>query len=671
MQTGRKYNKTLTSTQGQGLSQSAASNQKNVQPDRFTTATAGNVHYKGEDDSSTVLTGPGGGDYVATPQINPERFGYFAASGSRFEINDAVGSERVEIVHHSGAAITIDPDGAVYLSSTSARGAGISAPKGDVYISAGGDLVYKGTGSVTIDTAGDATWNVGGTLNIRAGAYKLTTQTMDETIDGSASRSVTNDQSVVVGGINRKTVASDDREQVSGKKIVDVAGSYNNKTDGDYTSDVGGKSSHTIAGDHLLSTQGDTSIKSGGSSYVDSGIANRLRAGTDTLIHSGAQIAQRAGSIVTIDGGTHIGLTAAGNLVAQGQNVALASGALTQLSSVGTIKAMGSIIDISGTSTKLHGGTLSVVGGTTTIGSPGPITIATPMIIGPVPTGAAGSATPIVDVGSPVTAPAAPEGPTAPKAPEEAQTPAVNDVVDELTSARKYPEYTGNGVTEGAGRALVGMTSNDTEPQAEDVYNEYSSKNTGNINPSYPGGSYDTLPEEPVNRSEDIQSEQPETSVPSRHNLNTKISKYFTLAELVNANHSGKIPPDMWDEVVKMHILLAVNVLDPLKEKFPDMIITNAWRNSRPNHITGRAADIVCQSRSMTIHAEMARFARDNLPVDQVLLEKNDTGKSHLHLRVSPAGQKGNPVVITCGDKKCISKTPGIDVEYLVRRGTK
>jgi len=604
METGRKYNKTITANEGQGLSNSATVNHKTVAPQQAFVATSENLQYQGEDDSMTTLTGPGGGDYVSSSENAPHRWGHTAPSGTRVEINDSGGKERVEIVHHTGAAVVIDPDGAIYLTSSSERGAGLSAPFGDYFISAGGDVVIKAGGSLTVSTPGDLNLNVGGTLTIAAAAYALQTKVMDEVIDGSASRAVTNDQSTVIGGIDRKTVAGDSREQVTGNKIVDISGNSTNRVDGDISTDVGGNNTSKIGGNNSLSVGGDNSIASSGNATLSSESDMNLVASGDA------------------------------NLTGEGQ---------ATVYSGGPVKLTGSEVNASPAVDRAlwadeaaQAGLAAVLGGG----------------IGLKPPEKGGSAGSGAEV----------------QQPTEAQTVDADDIVDSLTSARKYPEYPGNGVLESANHTSYSMVSYDQTPQAEDVYNEYSGINRGNINPFYSGGSYDYLPDTPINRSPDIASIDPGISVPARHNNNAKISKYFTLGQIVNAKHSHKIPPSRWESVVQNHIFAAYNVLDPIKAKFPDVLVTSAYRSNSSNHITGRAIDLVVESRSLTRHAEIARFARDNLPVDQVFIERNASGKTHVHLRVSQTGAKTTPVVLTCADPKCQNSTPGINVEFLARK---
>lgn len=603
MEGGRKYNKSLTTVTGDGLTNTSTNNSKMVEPREVVVQGANNHRYNGEDDSHPLLSGAGGGDYSSEKEANPFKWGGVSPSGSRIEINDESGTERIQIVHHSGAAVTIDPDGAVYIVSESARGAGIGAAKGDFYVSAGGDVVVRGASSVTVDTPGDMTINVGGTLTINAGAYALITRTMDETVDGSAVRHVTNDQQVVIGGIKRDTIAGDSREQVTGNKIVDVSGTSTTRVDGNTTLDVGGTLTNTSKGNQTCSTSADMRTVSSGKSRHEAGGKMEVTSGGGTTVS-----------------GPYVHNTASGEVILKGGSVH---------SNPPIDRAF---------HTRQSENTLLAI-------APG------------------GSMLPTPDLKS-----ADQINPDAAGTAKEAQTVAANDIVDELTSARKYPKYPMNGVLEAANATGYGTIEYDKTDQAQEVFDEYSGKNVGNANPSQSGGSYDTLDESPVNRPNNIESVQPDGDPPARADGSQKLSKYFTLGQFTGAKYSHPIPQSVWKKVVKNHMLLAVNVLDSIKEKFPDIIITSAYRANSPNHVTGKAIDIVTSSRSLTVHAEIARYARDNLPVDQVFLERNTSGRTHVHLRVSEAGQKSTPRVMTCGDPQCNSKTPGIDVEWLGRK---
>lgn len=607
MQPGRNNNKkSLGLTQG--LTNSASSTRGGATIERVQVQTANHIGYSGEGDSHKTLSGAYDGAYVSGSGQHTNRWGYTSHSGTKIEIDDAPGAGSITIAHQSGSGMVVDPDGSVFVSTTSKRGGGFAAPRGDFYISASGDLVIKGDASISVSTTGDLTINVGGTFNVKCAAYNIITKSMEETIDGSASRTVVNDQSTIIGGINRISVAGDMRQQVSGSLVEDVAGKYTNRVDGDSSNHVGGKADYVSKGKTNIDASADLSIK------------------TST------------------------------NLSVSADNTTISSNDATILSSTGSTSVRGQSVKVSGQSASMDGAAVTITGGSMTISAP-VVNIPTNILNAPIPTGSGGSGgSPAIE--SPTTA-------TAPSSTSEAQTADANDIVDSITSARKYPKYIGNGVLESADETAVGMISHDQSPQAQEVFDEYSGANQGNSNPSYVGGSYDTLPETPVNRDPSLGIVDPGIEVPSRNNPGTKISKYFTLGQLANASPNWTIPASIWEQIVSQHILLATNVLDKLKEAFPDMIITNVYRGNSSNHRTGRAVDIVCPSRSLTKHAEMARFARDNLPVDQVFLERNTSGRTHVHLRMGP----GSPHVMTCRDSKCYVNTPGINVEWLSRKG--
>lgn len=604
MESGRLYSKQQTSTHGTNVTNSAAHAYKHVEVPTHLATTSNNLEYSGEDDSQKVLTGAGGDGSSGTGDATPVRHGYIAPSGSRFEINDSAGSERIDMVHHTGAGIAIEPDGSTFVVSQSKRGLGVSAPFGDVFITAGGDIVINGSASISVKTTGDLNLDVGGTFNLRCQDYKVVTKSSNVTVDGSAITNVTNDSSLVIGGISRTTVAGDMREQVSKNRIIDTGVNQTTRVGGELAQDVTGKATYKTGGAQETSIGGGHSIAVTGESKISSSGNSDIYSGADVKMTAGGTANVKAGGPVKLDG---------------------------------SIVNASPYVDLA----KWSDETEQAAKATVIAGSVG----AKPSVQGAA-SASAGSVS----------------------APSDAQVMESEDIVDTLTSARKYPDYPGNGVTESANATGLGTIEHDKTSQAQEVMDEYSGGNQGNINPSQQQDSYDNLPEQPVNRDENIAATDPGTSVPSEHDLGAKISKYFTLGQLIRAKSSHRIPPSKYDSVVKNHILAATNVLDPIKEKFPDVLVTSAYRGNSKNHITGRAIDIVVESRSMTKHAEIARFARDNLPVDQVFIEKNTSGRTHIHLRVSPAGSKVTPTVLTCGDPDCNSKVPGINVAWLGRR---
>lgn len=605
MQSGRLYNKQNTSVHGTNTSDSSSQSFKHIDIPDIPVATTGNLQYAGEEDSVNVLSGAGGEGDVGTDEVSPHRWGHVTPSGSRIEINDTAGGEVIDIVHRSGSGVAIGTDGSIHIVSKSQRGAGISAPFGDVFISASGDIVIKGGSSLTVQTAGDLNLDVGGTFQTSCTNYNLITKSYSATIDGASTTSITNDSSVVVGGIERKTVAGDAREQVTGKKIID--------TGSDFTTRVGGNTTISTEKNQTFTATGESKVTSKGNGVLYSGTNLNITAIGNGSFYSGST------GYITTGGATHI---------SAGGEVKLTGSAVTSNPPI-NLALWADESNQAGQATILAG----------VIGSR------------PVPTSASSA-----DAASQAEVKAA-------------EVMDAKDIVDTLTSARKFPEYPGNGVTESASATGLGLISHDQMSGARGVFNEYSGGNQGNAYPSQSQGSYDFLPEDPVNRDPNISAVETDQQVPAATDLSAKISKYFTIGQLINGTTTKWRPsPDRWERVTRNGILLANNVLDPIKERFPDILVTSWYRTNSGNHITGRAIDIVVESRSMTKHAEIARFARDNLPVDQVFIEKNTSGRTHVHLRVAGAGAKVKPTVITCGDPDCISKVPGINVEWLGRR---
>lgn len=625
----RKVSKQTTAI-GNGVDTSIT-NTVAIAPPLKTTSTTGsrNPHYEGETDSETPLMNTMDGIGTVNGTKLGQKYGWVSPTGSSLLLDSNAGGDVLQLTHHSGATVRIDPDGGVYLTSSSAKGVGISAPFGDAYMDASGDIAIKGS-SLSFNTSGDATFNVGGTFNIAADSYKLSTNVMDEVIDGTASRSVTNDSSEIVGGIKRSTVAGDRMDQTSGNQMNHVGGNKNTYVTGNQEYDITGQQTVTAQGSAVYSSQGTQSFLSEGKAILSSQDSLDVVSAENTIV-DGNTIQVRSTDVAVFSGG----------------NGAYITGSTTTVSSTGAVEIIG------GSSAKVSAPVSSMHGATVTIG--------TGTLLAPTPSGS-----PSVSLSSPASVIAA-EGAYTVEGPEEAVIIPPEDIVDELTSVRKYPEFPNNAKRQSADGGSIYTVAHDQTNSARAVYKEYSSKNYGSANP-VSTESYGTIPEvSSGERKENITSVDPDISVPTRGNSSSKISRYFTLGQIINAKHSHKIPTSIYDQIVKNHIFAAYNVLDPIKEKFPDLIITSAYRSNSSNHRTGYAIDMVVASRSLEVHAEIARFARDNLPVDQVYLEKN-TNRTHVHIRATRKSGV-TPVTLTCADPACDTNTPGISVEYLTRRG--
>lgn len=84
------------------------------------------------------------------------------------------------------------------------------------------------------------------------------------------------------------------------------------------------------------------------------------------------------------------------------------------------------------------------------------------------------------------------------------------------------------------------------------------------------------------------------------------------------------------DQIVCNLANLAQNIWEPLKAKYPDVFITNSFRegNGQEQHGTGQAMDIQFHGLSSNKYLERAQWIKANLPFDQLLLECTTGGKN-------------------------------------------
>jgi hypothetical protein len=93
-----------------------------------------------------------------------------------------------------------------------------------------------------------------------------------------------------------------------------------------------------------------------------------------------------------------------------------------------------------------------------------------------------------------------------------------------------------------------------------------------------------------------------------------------TLAQL--NEHSSSVPNA--NAVVNNLAALALNVIEPIKAKYPDALITNSYRQgltSSSQHNTGQACDLQFRGVSAHDYYNIAVWISKNIPYDQLLLE--------------------------------------------------
>lgn len=136
-----------------------------------------------------------------------------------------------------------------------------------------------------------------------------------------------------------------------------------------------------------------------------------------------------------------------------------------------------------------------------------------------------------------------------------------------------------------------------------------------------------------------------------------QLSRNFTLGQLTLAPFVD-FPHPVRDfngltagQIVANLKLLAINCLDLTRDKYPDMRITNTFRdndppqylNARNQHPKGQAADLVFRNTSKREYFNIAQWMKNNLPFDQLLLEWRGgrPNPSHwIHISYNPAGNR-------------------------------
>lgn len=139
---------------------------------------------------------------------------------------------------------------------------------------------------------------------------------------------------------------------------------------------------------------------------------------------------------------------------------------------------------------------------------------------------------------------------------------------------------------------------------------------------------------------------QDQTSFPPT----TQLSKFFILGDLTGADGVVAQLGLLEDDIVYRLQLLAVNVLDPIKQKYPDMLIADGFRISnsgKSQHEMGEAVDIVFLNITPAELYERAVWIRDNVAYDQLILNWTNLAGNEPWIHVSFVGTTRRREVFT------------------------
>lgn len=133
---------------------------------------------------------------------------------------------------------------------------------------------------------------------------------------------------------------------------------------------------------------------------------------------------------------------------------------------------------------------------------------------------------------------------------------------------------------------------------------------------------------------------------------NFRLSKHFNLGNLLVGNSGSALVPQAGlteNSIVCNLKTLCVNVLDKVKDKYPDMRISSGFRiltegNTVSEHNIGAAADLIFDKRDFSEYKDIAQWMVSNVPFRQLLLEYRFNGKElaatwiHVSLQLDGGG---------------------------------
>lgn len=194
-----------------------------------------------------------------------------------------------------------------------------------------------------------------------------------------------------------------------------------------------------------------------------------------------------------------------------------------------------------------------------------------------------------------------------------------------------YNALEGRYNTDSAARRLI------AEPRVPDVVDEHSSETGENPNiSSIEAGNTNVAGVEQV------------TLTDGSIDYNLQLSTHFKLGDVsknavfghrIRAQHGLEV-----EDIINNLKVIAVNVLDPIKEQYPNMFITSGFRpaSGTSQHERGQACDMQFSGVSRAEYYDIALWVRENIPHDQFLLEYQSGGSGNpwLHISCKDSGNR-------------------------------
>jgi len=173
-----------------------------------------------------------------------------------------------------------------------------------------------------------------------------------------------------------------------------------------------------------------------------------------------------------------------------------------------------------------------------------------------------------------------------------------------------------------------------------------------------PPATFDGQPKEEANISND-QKDTPELrdcieiSLPINYNI--RISENYTIANLSTRAlfpHEIRAQGGLSEQQIVCNLqALSQNILEPLRKEFGSFRINSGFRlgSGRSQHNKGQALDIQEPTWSAKKHLEVAKWAAQNLPVDQIICEHGRSVWVHISFDPNKTKQRGQQLTMIGG----------------------
>ena len=548
-------------------------------------------------------------------------------SGHIQEFDDTPGHERIHEYHRSGTFYEVHPDG-TRVSKIVGDGYEIVHGKkevrvrGNVNVFVDGDASLYVRGNMDAQVDENLKFNVGKNIDFHAGenirmfsnqSMEFTTQTtMTQTSIGKFLQQSVDDMQIVTSANFTNSVLGNYDIVIDGNSLTDIAGTMGTNVTGDVTFNSEGTFTSTITGATALYTEGTYTLASTGAMIHDTAATLNIGSGgAMNLDGSTVDLNTNGRSAVTIT--PVVPIVPRVTPTPAGIGIAPAPTFHDSGDIANGIKKWSISIDEYDTD-----------GFVTTIEAPKSAEILDPLNFVPLADADEFYASDDEE-----------------KSEDELKAAVTSGEIKPTSfSDYSYNALTGKINTSGASRRVL------SQPRIPDEGVEHGDPLNGNYSTSPTSStaspSAETTPTTNYDDAGDYNGSVNYKLPLSKHYNLGQLSKHSIVAKsaIPKGGNMGKKQQEIIDNLKT----LAVNVLDPIKEQYPNVMVTNAFRNrtGSSQHNTGNAADLQFSGVSKKEYYDIAIWISENIPHDQLLLEYKNTGSGNpwIHISLKESGNR-------------------------------